>query len=272
MTLLPTVKFCGLTVTRLILGANPFGGFSHQTRERDVEMRNYYTVARIHETWARAEAAGYNTIVSNNETPHVLEAVQSYLAAGGTLQWIAQVSGSNAGSMEEAIDSAVRVGCVALYFHGARVDDAYSRQDAAQVRDWCAHARAAGVPAGVAGHAPEVHRWADTLGCADFHAIPFFNCGSLHDGKGEQFRLHDVAPAAACIRDIAKPVIAYKILGAGRLDARMGFEYAFEQIKPTDVVNVGMYRGDRDDMVEANAELARELLSRQEEWAVVSEQ
>ena len=35
--MLPTVDFCGLKITRLVLGANPFGGFSHQSPERDTE-------------------------------------------------------------------------------------------------------------------------------------------------------------------------------------------------------------------------------------------
>ena len=55
---LPVVDFCGLKTTRLVLGANPFGGFSHQSKERNDEMVAYYTVDRIKETWARAEAAG----------------------------------------------------------------------------------------------------------------------------------------------------------------------------------------------------------------------
>ena len=71
--MLPTVNFCGLTVTRLILGANPFGGFSHQNRERDREMVAYHTVDRILETWERAEAAGINTMITNNESPHVVQ-------------------------------------------------------------------------------------------------------------------------------------------------------------------------------------------------------
>ena len=54
--MLPSVDLCGLKVTRLILGANPFAGFSHQTPERDGEMRDYYTVERIMETWARAQS------------------------------------------------------------------------------------------------------------------------------------------------------------------------------------------------------------------------
>jgi len=37
--MLPTVDFCGLEVARLIIGANPFGGYSHQNPERNAEMR-----------------------------------------------------------------------------------------------------------------------------------------------------------------------------------------------------------------------------------------
>ena len=33
--MLPTVDFCGLKVTRLVIGANPFGGYSHQSEKRD---------------------------------------------------------------------------------------------------------------------------------------------------------------------------------------------------------------------------------------------
>ncbi|MCC7493519.1 MAG: hypothetical protein IT204_14285, partial [Fimbriimonadaceae bacterium] len=63
---------------------------------------------------------------------------------------------------------------------------------------------------------------------------------------------------------IQKPCIAYKILGAGRIDARMGFEFAFDHIKPGDVVNVGMHRGDNDNMVEENARFVEGLLGARE--------
>ena len=43
----------------------------------------------------------------------------------------------------------------------------------------------------------------------------------------------------------------------------MAFEYAFEHIKPGDVVNVGMHRGDKEDIVEENAALVREILEAQ---------
>jgi hypothetical protein len=114
---------------------------------------------------------------------------------------------------------------------------------------------------GVAGHAPEAHLWVDTLGVVDYHAVCFFNCGSLHAGGGDKFKLNDMGPAVACIRAIQKPCVAYKIMGAGRIDPYMAFEYAFGEIKSTDVVNVGMYRGDKDDMVEENVAMARKILA-----------
>jgi hypothetical protein len=258
--MLPTVDFCGLEITRLVIGANPFGGYSHQSPERDEEMRTYYNVERIKETWRRAEAVGINAMITNNETPHVQQAVKEYLKDGGSLQWIAQINHMSKPDMAAAVREAVDIGCKALYFHGALVDNAYLELDEEAVRSWCESARPYGIPIGVAAHSPESHRWVDGLGLVDFHAVCFFNCGSLHSGKGEKFRLDDVHSAVECIQNLQKPCIGYKIMGAGRIDAKMAFEYAFENIKPGDLVNVGMHRGDNDDIVEENAAIVAELV------------
>lgn len=258
--MLPMVDFCGLRMTRLLIGANPFGGFSHQNQARDIEMKTWHTPERIRETWARAEAAGINTMVTNNETPHVIQTVAAYLKAGGKLQWIAQLSNRNFPSMEATIDNAIEIGAKAAYFHGGIVDELFTKQDGKTLQAWVAHAKARGLPIGVAGHAPATHYWVDSLNLVDFHVVCFFNCGSLHSGKGHKFKLADVFPAAECCRRLAKPCIAYKIMGAGRIDAAMAFEFAFENIKPGDVVNVGMHRGDKDGMVEENVALVKGLL------------
>ena len=258
--LLPTVDFCGLEITRLIIGANPYGGYSHQTSTRDEAMRSYYTPDRIIETWDRAEAIGLNTMITNNETPHVMEAVRRYKVTGGSLQWIAQLSSRGFDSMLDAVDEAVEVGASAVFFHGGFVDGLYTEKDEKTLRQWVTHAQSLGMPTGVAAHDPKAHDWVDSLDLVDFHAVCFFNCGSLHNGQGHMFRLADCFAATACIQRLAKPCIGYKIMGSGRMEATMAFEYAFEQIKPTDVVNVGMHRGDKDDMVEENAAIVRQVL------------
>jgi len=261
MNALPVVDFCGLQLSRLLIGANPFGGYSHQNPERDAEMRRFNTPDRIVETWRQAEEEGITGFVANNETPHVLEAISSYLGNGGGLQWIAQLNCIHKPDMEAAIDEALAIGAKAVYFHGALVDSAYAEDAQDRMRQWFAYAKSKGVPAGAAAHDPKAHLWLDALDVADFHAVCFFNCGSLHAGKGERFSLADLFVAADLVGKLRKPCIAYKVLGAGRIDAQMGLEYAYERIKPGDVVNMGMFRGDRDDMVRFNADLVRRILA-----------
>ncbi|MFL7809457.1 MAG: hypothetical protein AB8I80_12550, partial [Anaerolineae bacterium] len=146
--MLPTVEFCGLNVTRLIIGANPFGGYSHQNPERDQEMRSYYTPERIVETWERAWAAGINTMVTNNETPHVIQTTAQYLAGGGPLQWIAQVNLLHETTMEAALDQVVEMGCVAAYLHGGYVDRLYEEQDERALRAHVRHGQSLGMGIG----------------------------------------------------------------------------------------------------------------------------
>jgi hypothetical protein len=257
---LPIVDFCGIRVSRLIIGANPFAGFSHQNARRDEEMKSWHTPDRIRETWERAWAAGINTMITNNSTRHVVQTVKEYLHDGGSLQWIAQMSARAYHNMEEAIDDAVAIGASAAYIHGGDIDKLFENCDSETLTRWVEHAQSVGLPIGVAGHSPKAHDWVDSLDLVDFHVVCFFNCGSVHNGKGERFSLPDAVAAAACCRRISRPCIGYKIMGAGRIDPRMAFEHAFENIKPGDVVNVGMHRGDKDGMVEENADLVREIL------------
>ncbi len=270
-TTLPSVDFCGLSLSRLVIGANPFGGFSHQNPERDRAMRAYHTPERILETWRRARDAGITGFVANNETPAALDAMKTFLAEERPMRWIAQVavrekpiSGlRTTDNMFEAIDTAVRRGCSAFYIQGGVVDRLWARRDEATLRTWVEYGKSKGVPVGVAGHDPAEHLWIDAMDLVDFHAVPFFNCDGIgqHWAGGTKFSLDDVPRAIEAIRAIRKPCIAYKVLGAGRLDARMGLEYAYRHIKPGDIVNLGMHRGDKDGIVEENAEIVRSLLS-----------
>lgn len=260
--MLPKVDFCGLQISRLIVGANPFGGYSHQSKSRDAEMIAFHTTEQIHETWHRAGEAGLNAMITNNETPRVMRAVSEYFARGGHLQWIAQVNNRTKPEMPSSVKEVVDIGCKGLYFHGGRVDRLYADRDDTTLRQWVDHAKSLGVFVGIAAHSPKAHLWVNEMDIVDFHAIPFFNCGSLHEGSGLKFKLRDMRAATECIRTIDKPCIGYKIMGAGRIDPRMAFEHALDQIKPTDVVNVGMHRGDKDDMVEENVALVEEILMR----------
>lgn len=258
--LVPTVEFCGIQLSRLLIGGNPFSGFSHQSPVRDEAMMDYYSVERIKETLRRAEAAGINATILRSDR-HVHRLLREFRNEGGRLHWIAQIGAEGGQAVPAAIDAAVAQGARAAFIHGGFIDQAYADKDADSVAAWLQRIRSHGIPAGVAGHAHEGHLWIASLGLADFHAVCFYNCGSLHQGKGERFDPADPPKAIDAIQAISKPCIGYKIMGAGRVPPVQAFEYAFAGIKPGDVVNVGMYRGDKDDMVEENAATVGRILA-----------
>ena len=73
--MIPQVDFCGSSVTRLMLGDNPFIGNSYVP---DVyprsEMYDYYTAENVLKAMYMAEESGINTYIAlaecSNFTPH----------------------------------------------------------------------------------------------------------------------------------------------------------------------------------------------------------
>ena len=115
------VQLGRLSASRFIIGGNPFSGFSHQGRERDEEMRRWYTTARIKEALAGAEAEGVDTVLGRGDN-HVIRLLLEYRQEGGTIQWIAQTTPELA-SLDRAIDRAVAGGAQACFIHGGQMDN-----------------------------------------------------------------------------------------------------------------------------------------------------
>ena len=68
--MLATIKIGNADVTRLIVGGNPFSGFSHWSRELDWEMRDYFTAAKIKEVLFNCQANGINTMLLRGGYAH----------------------------------------------------------------------------------------------------------------------------------------------------------------------------------------------------------
>ena len=156
---LKTVKLGEVEVTRLVIGGNPFSGFSHQGGERDREMRRYYTAGRIREALAKAEAAGVNTFFGRVDN-HVMRLMEEYWDEGGKLKWIAQTCPEMT-SVKRSVQSAVVGRAAAVYVHGGYMDRALAAGELDDALRGLEAVREAGLPAGIAGHNPEVQRWAE---------------------------------------------------------------------------------------------------------------
>ncbi|MFH1569208.1 MAG: hypothetical protein ABIL09_14530 [Gemmatimonadota bacterium] len=255
-----------LSASRLILGGNPFSGFSHQGPQRDLEMRRYYTVARIKATLRAAEEAGITTFIGRVDA-HIMRLLGEYWDEGGAIQWIAQTA-PELRTTEMAVDRAVGAGARACFVHGGVTDHALANARLDELPPAIDYIRKAGLPAGIAGHDPGVFRWAEEHLDCDFYMCSYYN--SAHrdqhaehrSGMPEWFRPEDRQAMVELIRTIRRPVIHYKVLAAGRNDPAEGLGFAARHLRPGDAVCVGAYTGDRSGMLAEDVQLLQEALTR----------
>ncbi len=258
------VKIGNLAVSKLILGGNPFSGFSHQTPEKDQEMIRYYTTARIKATLSQAEALGVNTFIGRTDH-HIQRVLLEYWDEGGTIQWVAQTC-TEYQSIQRSITEAGEAGARACYIHGGQMDHLFAHRKRDTVTDAIAQIRDAGLVAGVAAHNPRVHEWISEHLELDFYMCSYYNPSPRDDlaeqpaGIEECFRDEDRAGMVAVIQHLPAPAIHYKIMAAGRHDPDAAFAFAARRLRSQDAVCVGIYTKDKLTMLEENVTLLEQHL------------
>lgn len=232
--------FCGLKVSRLIIGGNLISGSAHagELLYQSALMTHYFNTAKILETWELAERNGVNTTLMRCD-PHIIEHYNKYRKErGGQLQWIAQ-SAPEQGDPVENAKLAADNGAVAIYFHGGRGDDYVEQGRIDEIGEIVAGMKKAGLLAGVAGHKLETIRASEEAGIdPDFYMYTVNKVGYLSSKPDE---------IADYMKNVTKPWIGFKVLGAGRDRPTSGFKHAFE--KGADFLCVGMFDWQvRDDV------------------------
>ncbi len=273
MPTLPTVDFFGKQVSRLICGGNPLGGFSHISDEVDREMIEYYTMPNIQKLLDDCWTQGINAFQSRGDC-HQMRAFLEHRLAGGQMHWIAQTATENA-NLRRNIEEIASYNSLAIYQHGSQVDNSWHRGDIDQITpDILKAIHDQGLPAGVAAHNPKVIEYIEEKGWeADFYMCCFYNLARGYKAApktdrdayaNDRFPAEDPARMASVMRNVDKPCIAFKILAASRNcktpeSLRQAFQFAFDHIKPTDLVDVGMFPKYSDQPAE-NAAIVREIL------------
>jgi hypothetical protein len=259
-----TVQFGNVTVSKLILGGNPFSGFSHQNRELDREMTRYFTTARIKETMSQAEALGINTFLGRADA-HIRRVLLEYWDEGGAIQWFAQTAPEFA-RLSGNVAGAISTGASAVYIHGGQMDFFYAQNQLDMVPDIIAMIKGAGRTAGIAAHNPRVHEWADEHLDLDFHMCSYYNptrrdehAEHVH-GSVEVYAEADRAAMVDVISQLRRPAIHYKIFAAGRTDPREAFAFVAQHLRPQDAVCIGVFPKDMPDMLAKDAHLFTEAI------------
>ncbi|MBN1580969.1 MAG: hypothetical protein JXA89_09730 [Anaerolineae bacterium] len=250
---LEQVKLGNVPVSRMLIGGNPFSGFSHQSPERDTEMRTYYTTETIHAALREAESLGIDTFLGRGDG-HITEVLKQYWEQGGAIKWVAQTA-SEAPTQVIAAQFAIDAGCKACYIHGGRMEYMLAQGKEQEILDTIQTIKAAGIPAGVAGHAPYIFAWAEAHLDLDFYMCCYYNPSPRdkqpwHDPTiKEQYLEQDRQLMIEQIKTLSKPVIHYKVLAAGRNDPREGLFFAAKQMRTGDAVCVGFYTKDDPGMI-----------------------
>jgi hypothetical protein len=146
---------------------------------------------------------------------------------------------------------------IAVSHHGGVTDKLFAEGNSKTVRDFVKAVKDKGLLAGVSAHNPDVIKqiadegWEVDFFMACFYFLtrktfkneepdPTLNIG------GYPFFKDDPKVMTQVIRQVKQPCLGFKILGAGRMcsnqeSVRAAFKFAFENIKPTDGVIVGMF-------------------------------
>lgn len=270
--MLPTIKFGGHKITRLITGGNPFSGNSHMTKEKSEEMADYYTVENIKKALFRCEDCGINTMQTRADR-HIMRINREYRNEGGKLKWIAQTA-SEMKDYEGHIKKISKNDAIAVYHHGSLTDNLFKAGKYDELKKRIEIIKKNGLFTGLGTHMPEVIEYSEEQGWnVDFYMACVFNLSkveresSLVSGKEqkESFDMEDIPLMYKTIRATQKPCLAFKILGAGRRcntreKVKHAFKEAFENIKPVDAVVVGMFQKEKDQVFE-NSEIVKEIFA-----------
>lgn len=259
-----TVKLGGEPISRFILGGNPFSGFAHQSRERDEEMVNWYTMERIKETYRLAERSGVTAHLGRIDE-FILRALREHWNDGGKLTWVAQTC-PFVTTLPQAIYNAIRGHARCCFIHGGYMDFHVANGSTQEARDGIQMVRDAGLAVGVAGHNVATIQWA-----ADNLELDFFMCSyynpddrtrqtSRNYAHEEYYGPEHREAMCSLIQQLPAPAIHYKVLAAGRNTPREAFEYVADAYRPGDAVCVGIFTKDNPDMIQEDVDLLENAL------------
>lgn len=270
---LPTVAFGKTRITRLIIGSNPFYGYSHTNRALDQCMREYYTQDRRMEVLHAAERNGINTWQLHYDTQPMADFAR-YRAEGGKMHLIL-LADFELMKNPKLLPEVAKLGPLGIAHHGNRTDERFRNGQKYLVRDFLKAVRDTGVLVGLSAHNPGVIDAVESEGWdIDYYQACLYRVSRTVEETraqfgeaplGEAFMEKDPERMCRMIRQTKKPCLAFKLLGAGRTSGssaavEKSYRFAYANIKPGDAAIVGMFPKFRDEVKE-NADLVRAILT-----------
>ncbi|KPJ61766.1 MAG: hypothetical protein AMS15_05860 [Planctomycetes bacterium DG_23] len=236
--MLPTAKFGKYELGRLIIGGGPFCGISHYSKAKTLWMRRFLTVENSVALLQKCASLGINAIQGRGDDIifNILDAYEQ--KTGARLNFIAQTAPER-GGQAKSIEEIAQHKPIAIYIRGANIDSGKNplmdleKRIIRELPDYLKQIHDLGFMAGVGGHTPEViDICLERDYEVDFHMQTINSFGFFCRAAPER--------VSKSIKATPRPVLAFKILGSGRVAPPEAFELALNSIKPTDFLVVGM--------------------------------
>ena len=263
---LPAIKMGDHSISRILAGYNPIGGYSYLGPHMDQHMKEYFTVETTTEFLIKCYKAGI-TAQQFDPTPKMIEVLRNVREKESGMKFLClHTGGSRWGTVDEVVQA---TSPFAMSHHGGATDTLFRQGKQEQVHDYVKAVHDKGLLAGVSAHNPDNIKyiadagWENDFFMTCFHYLTRYNDHPEDENKdkyfGKPFSTSDPVEMTRVVREVDQPCLGFKILAAGRAGfsrdgVEQAFKFAFENIKKTDGIIVGMYPRFKDEITE-NAQL-----------------
>jgi hypothetical protein len=258
----PTGRIGKLEISRLILGGNLIGRYSH-VRDLSYVMQlvnRYNTDAKILETLALCESMGINTITANLTSDLIRRLLKEHREKrGGKMQWIAHsvVPFEDTAKFSQDTQRMVDDGADALYLWGEPCDKLVKDGKIGVLGKLVEVMKSHGLPCAVGAH--ELL----TIQACEKNKIPCdFYVKTLHHLNYPSAKMdfdsifcRQPQETIEFMKTVEKPWVAFKVMAGGAIPPKDGFKFAAEG--GADFILAGMF----DFEVAADVKIMKEVLA-----------
>jgi hypothetical protein len=254
-------------VSRLIVGSNPIYGYSHFNRQYDMHMREWFTDERIVKLLLDCEQAGINTWQASFNWD-MKRQFPKIRGAGCNIQFICLAASWHydekmGRTPEEVLEGTIKCAQAAaefkpigIAFHGGATDILFRAGKIDLLKTYIDKVHDLGVAAGISTHNPKILTTLHEKGLANEFYMTGLHYLTRHPEDwikeigtvpiDEGWIASDPPKMAEAIRNVDKPALVYKVLGAGRKcnseeQKRRAIAWAYKNIKPIDATIIGLY-------------------------------
>lgn len=260
----PSGKIAGQVFSRLMMGGNLIGGYSHS---RDLPyvstlMRRYNTSKKIRETLELGESQGITAI--NTWVMQDNADIFDHWKAGGKIKWIAQTRLDGSGGFSQ-LQKAIDQGATGIHLTGDTAEGLCYQGKFEKIAESVQFIKAQKRIAGVGAHDLCVIVQCEKAGLdvdfyqKTFHSLDYYTAPRADEkgpmGDHDNSWCQDPQAVVNVMSKVNKPWIAFKILAAGAIHPRAAFPYAFNS--GADFILVGMF----DWQIVEDVKMAKHVLS-----------